>query len=133
MKANSNSFPELVEKIGVNEPPDTTWSTDTPLALTTTKWAPELAAPVLAVTTTLPVLLPVGTVATMLVSLQLVIAAGAPLNVTEPDPWEPPKLAPSMVTGDPGAAKLGCRPLMPGGGITVKLTPLLATPPAAVT
>lgn len=87
----------------------------------------------LAVTTRLPVVAPAGTDAVMLVLLQLVIAAGAPLNVTAPDPWELPKPVPLIVTAAPGAAKLGCRSLTPGGGMTVKLTPLLPTPPAAVT
>src|SRR5215472_9645269 len=69
----------------------------------------------------------------MLVALQLVIGAGAPLNVTEPVPWELPKPLPLMTMVAPGGPEFGCSALMPGGGITVKLTPLLATPPATVT
>jgi hypothetical protein len=47
----------------------------------TVKLAPLLATP-LAVTTTLPVVAPLGTVTVMLVALQLVTVAGVPLNFT---------------------------------------------------
>jgi hypothetical protein len=75
----------------------------------------------------------VGTLATIAVSLQLVIVAAAPLNVTDPVPCELPKWAPLIVMVEPGAPEFGWSRLMPGEGSTVKLTPLLATPPAAVT
>ena len=60
-----------------------------------------------AVTTTLPEVAPAGTVAVIAVSLQLVMAAGAPLNVTEPVPCEAPKLIPDIAMEVPGAAVLG--------------------------
>ena len=50
-------------------------------AATTVKAFPLLAAPD-TVTTTFPVVAPVGTVATMLVALQLVALAAVPLNFT---------------------------------------------------
>ena len=56
-----------------------------PGAVVTVNVTPLLASPP-AVTTTLPVVTPAGTAATMLVLLQLVGAAVAPLNVTVLDP-----------------------------------------------
>jgi hypothetical protein len=53
------------------------------------------------VTTTFPVVAPVGTDVTMLVALQLVTVAAVPLNVTVPVPWEDPKFAPVIVTAVP--------------------------------
>jgi hypothetical protein len=54
-------------------------------AATTVKLLPLLATPE-TVTTTFPVVAPVGTVATMLVALQLVAVAAVPLNLTVLDP-----------------------------------------------
>jgi hypothetical protein len=51
----------------------------------TVKLIPLLATP-LAVTTTLPVVAPLGTVTVMLLALQLVAVAVVPLNVTAPLP-----------------------------------------------
>jgi len=55
---------------------------------------PLLARP-LTVTTTLPVVAPVGTGTTMLVADQLVDVAGVPLNVTVLLPCVAPKLVPA--------------------------------------
>src|SRR5690242_20118479 len=92
-----------------------------------------LLACVLTVTTTLPVVAAAGTVATTLVALQLVTVAATPLNVTVLVPWVEPKLEPLMVTDVPVAPEVGEIVVMLGGGITVNVTPLLLTPPAAVT
>lgn len=99
----------------------------------TVKLTPLLATPP-TVTTTLPVAAPVGTVATILVALQLVAVAVSPLNFTALAPWLEPKFAPVMVTDAPTAPEVGLNPLMLGAGVlTEKLTPLLATPPTVTT
>jgi hypothetical protein len=101
-------------------------------AVTTVKVTPLLLTP-LAFTTTLPVVAPVGTVATIDVALQLVIVAVVPLNVTEPVPWVDPKPAPATVTEAPAAAEVGERLEILGVGSTANDTPLLDTPPAFTT
>ena len=53
------------------------------------------------VTTTLPVVAPAGTGATMLVALQLVGVAAVPLNVTVLVPCVAPKFVPVIVTEVP--------------------------------
>jgi hypothetical protein len=88
------------------------------------KNTPLLVSP-LAVTTTFPVVAPLGTVAVMLVVLQTVVAAVTPLKLTVP---LDPKLVPEITTDEPTDPEVGFRPLMLGAGGTVKLTPLLATP-----
>jgi hypothetical protein len=94
-------------------------------AAVTVKVTPLLATP-LTVTTTLPVVAPPGTVTVMLVALQLLTAAGVPLNVTCP---LAPKLVPLIVTAVPTAPEVGFRLLIEGAAaVTVKVTPLLATP-----
>ena len=98
----------------------------------TLKLTPLLAC-VFTVTTTLPVVAAVGTVATTFVLLQLVTVPAVPLNVTVLLPWVEPKFAPEIVTDVPVTPEVGERLLMLGGGITVNVTPLLLTPPAAVT
>jgi hypothetical protein len=60
----------------------------------------------------------------MLVALQLVGVAAAPLNVTVLVPWVAPKVVPAIVTDAPTAPLLGDTLVM--FGTTVKLTPLLA-------
>lgn len=68
---------------------------------------PALATP-LTVTTTLPVVAPVGTAATIAVGLQLVIeAAGVPLKVTVLAPCAVPKFVPMMATEDPTRPEFG--------------------------
>src|SRR6266568_2512889 len=85
------------------------------------------------VTTTLPVVAPVGTGAAILVALQLVGAAAVPLNVTVLDPCNAPKFVPVMVTEVPTAPEVGLRLAMLGAVVTVKATPLLPTPPTVTT
>src|SRR5215831_9201173 len=69
----------------------------------------------------------------MTVVLQLDTAAVVPLNVTLPFPWLGPKFKPLIVTEEPTVPEFGTKLLMAGGGVIVNATPLLATPPAAVT
>jgi hypothetical protein len=94
---------------------------------------PLLATPPAAVTTTLPVVAPVGTEVVICVALHVLTVAAVPLNVILPLPWVGPKLDPLMVTAAPIIPELGTKLLMLGAGVTVNVTPLLATPPAAVT
>jgi hypothetical protein len=82
------------------------------------------------VTTTGPVTAVAGTVAAMLVPLQLVVVAVTPLNFTVLLPFVAPKFEPAMVTEMPGNPDVGDRLEMIGAGGTVKLLPLLSTPPA---
>jgi hypothetical protein len=95
-------------------------------ACTTVKAYPLLAAP--AVTTTFPVVAPLGTVTPILVEVQLVEVAEVPLNVTVP---VVPKVVPVMVTGAPTAPAMIDKFVM--FGVTVKLLGLLATPPPVTT
>jgi hypothetical protein len=98
-------------------------------AVTTVKLTPLLFTP-LAVTTTLPVVAPLGTVAMIDVVPQLVIVAIVLLNVTVPVPWVEPKFVPVMVTEAPAAPDVGAKLVMPGVGNTVNVILLLLTPPA---
>ena len=76
-------------------------------AATTVNDTPLLAAP-LTVTTTLPVVAPVGTVATIDVALQLpMVVAVVPLNLTVLVPCVEPKLVPVIVTDAPTAPDVG--------------------------
>ena len=86
-----------------------------------------------AVTTTGPVVAPLGTSAQMDVSVQLLIVAATPLKVAEP--WVSPKLIPVIVISVPTPAEAGERLVMPGRGgvVTVNVTPLLCTPFADMT
>lgn len=84
------------------------------------------------VTTTFPVVAPVGTVTRMLDELQLVNAATVPLKVTTFAPGVVPKLDPVMVTAVPTGPEVGLRLAMLGA-TTVKATPLLANPPTVTT
>jgi hypothetical protein len=90
----------------------------------------EKVTPLLArlptVTTTFPVVAPIGTGATILVVLQPVGFAVVPLNLTVLVPWVAPKFAPVIVTDVPTAPKAGDRLAM--AGATVKLLPLLVRP-----
>jgi hypothetical protein len=95
---------------------------------TTVKLTPLLATPP-TVTTTLPVVAPAGTGATMLVADQLVGVAAVPLKVTVLVPCVAPKFAPAIVMAVPTAPLVGDRLVTLGGTATVKVTPLLATPP----
>lgn len=96
----------------------------------TVKFIPLLATPP-TVTTTMPVVAPAGTGATMLVALQLVEVALDPLNITVLAPCEAPKFVPVMVTEVPTGPEVGFRLVMVGAegeAVTVKLMLLLATP-----
>src|SRR5256885_9852058 len=96
----------------------------------TVKFTPLLATPP-TVTTTLPVVAPLGTDATMLVALQLVVLAVVPLKVTVP---VVPKLAPVMVTAVPTGPVVGFRLVMADAEeAPVKFTHLLTTPPTVTT
>jgi hypothetical protein len=100
---------------------------------TTVKLTPALFTP-LAFTTTLPVVAPVGTVATIDVALQLPIAVAAvPLNLTVLVPWVEPKFVPVIVTDAPTAPDVGDRLVMLGAATTVNETPLLALLPTVTT
>jgi len=98
----------------------------------TVKSAPLLFTP-LTSTTTFPVVAPVGTVAVMLVPVQLLTDAVVPLKITPLKPWVAPKFEPAMVTEVPTGPDVGLRLVMLGGGVTVKTTALLATPPTVTT
>src|SRR5271165_4465439 len=99
----------------------------------TVKLVPLLATPP-TVTTTFPVVAPAGTGATMLVALQLVGVAVVPLNLTVLVPCVAPKFTPVIVTDAPTNPEVGLKPVMLGpGAVTVKLVPLLATPPTVTT
>src|SRR6185369_13088406 len=93
---------------------------------------PLLATPP-TVTTTFPVVAPAGTGTTMLVADQVVGVAVVPLKVIVLVPFVAPKLVPVTVTDAPTAALVGFRFVTVAVGRTVKLTPLLATPPTVTT
>lgn len=76
-------------------------------------------------TTTLPVVAPVGTVATIEVAVQPVVVAAVPLNVIAP---ADPKFAPVIVTDAPTGPDVGERLVMFGVGSTVNASPLLFIP-----
>ncbi len=97
-------------------------------AATTVKDIPLLPTP-LSATTTLPVVAPVGTVATIELALQLVIdVAAVPLNFTVLVPCVEPKFDPAIVTKAPTAPVVGDRLVMLGVGTTVNVELLLFTP-----
>ncbi|SRR5258706_4282044 len=101
--------------------------------LVTVKAMPLLARPP-TVTTTLPVVAPLGTGTPMLVALQLVGVATMPLNVTLLVPWLAPKLTPVIITDAPMAPEVGLREVILGGiTVTANGTPLLASPTTVTT
>lgn len=75
------------------------------------KETPLLACP-LTVTTTFPVVAPLGTGTTIDVALQLVGVAVVPLNVTVLVPWVEPNVVPVMVTEVLVGPEVGDRLLM---------------------
>ena len=94
----------------------------------TVKLMPLLATPP-AVTTTLPVVAPVGTGTVMLVALHAVGVPVVPLNVTVLVPWLAPKFVPAMVTEVLTAPDVGLRLVILGAvEVTEKKMPLLAKP-----
>ena len=84
----------------------------------TVKLTPLLATPP-TVTTTFPVVAPLGTGATILVALQLVGVAAVPLNVTVLVPCVAPKFAPVIVTDAPTNPDAGFRLAMLGAGVAL--------------
>src|SRR5260221_200028 len=95
-------------------------------AATTVNEGPLLDTP-LTVTTTLPVVALVGTVATIDVAPQLaIVVAVVVLNFTVLVPWVVPKFVPVIVTDAPTAPVVGDRLVMFGD--TVNDDPLLSTP-----
>src|SRR5438876_3286113 len=79
----------------------------------TKKVIPLLFTPA-TVTTTFPVVAPLGTSARMVVPPQLVGVAGVPLNVTVLVPCVPPKFVPPIVTDVPAPPDVGDRLVMLG-------------------
>jgi hypothetical protein len=98
----------------------------------TVKTTPLLARPP-TVTTTGPVVAPLGTGTVMLVALHVVGVAIAPLNITVLVPFDAPKFAPLIVTDVPTGPDVGLSAVIAGGTVTVKTTPLLARPPTVTT
>src|SRR5215472_9061388 len=95
--------------------------------------APLLATPD-TVTTTLPVVAPVGTLTVMLVALHALAGpAEIPLNVMVLLPWLAPKFDPVIVTAAPTAPEDGLRLLIAGAGgaplLLLLFPPLLLPPP----
>jgi hypothetical protein len=89
------------------------------------KVAPLLACPA-TVTTTEPVVAPVGTGATILVGPQPVGAAAVPEKVTVPVPWVTPKFEPAIVTTVPEGPDWGVRLAI--SGETVNARPFVDKP-----
>src|ERR687895_611342 len=105
------------------------------LPTVTVKVTPLLPTPP-TVTTTGPVVAPLGTGAVIEVALQLLGVAAVPLNVTVLVPCGLPKLDPVIVTDVPTAPEVGFKLLITGAVevvVTVNFTPLLATPPTVTT
>src|SRR5262245_66420198 len=94
-------------------------------SVSTTNVLPLLANPA-TVTTTGPVVAAAGTVAMMLVALQLMTVAATLLNVTVLMPCVMPKFDPAIVIDWPGMPALGLTKVMVGGNNTVNVTLLLA-------
>src|SRR5713226_9600232 len=98
---------------GVAELDCTKEITDTAPTVKTT----PLLGTALTVTTTLPVVAPVGTGTTMLLAVQEAEVAVVPLKVTLLLPWLEPKFAPAMVTEVPTEPDVGFRLAMLGAGV----------------
>jgi hypothetical protein len=93
-----------------------------------TNMVPRLGMP-FTVTTTFPLVAPVGTVAVIVVAFQRETdPAAVPLKVTVLVPWLGPKPVPVMVTAVPTGPEFRERYEITGRGTTVKATGLLATP-----
>jgi hypothetical protein len=98
----------------------------------TVKPLPLLATPE-TVTTTGPVVAPLGTGVTMVVALQLVGVALVPWNVIVFVPCDVPKFTPVIVTEVPAVPNVGDRPVMLGAAATLNATALLANPRTVTT
>ena len=94
------------------------------------KFTPLLALPAV-VTTTGPVLAPLGTDTAIWESLQLLGDVTVPFKVTVLEPCVKPKVVPVMVNVAPNGPEGGDKLVM--FGTTVKFTLLLAMPPTAMT
>ena len=90
----------------------------------TVNWTPLLDV-LPTVTTTLPVIAPVGTPARIAVSLHELAVAVTPLNLTALVPCVLPKLTPLIVIGSPTAPEDGLKEAMLTAGIIVKDRELL--------
>jgi predicted small secreted protein len=101
-------------------------------ACNTVKGSPLLADPP-TVTTTFPVVAPLGTGTTMLVALQLAGDASVPLNATVLMLCVAPKLTPVIVTEVPAVPVASDKLVMLGACETVKGIPLLASAPTVTT
>ncbi len=97
--------------------------------LMTVKLSVLLAVPAEVVTLIGPLVTPDGTVAVIALAEFTVKLALVPLNCTA---LAPVKFAPLMVTVVPTPPLAGEKLLIVGAGMTVKLLPLLAVPPAVV-
>jgi hypothetical protein len=97
---------------------------------TTVKFTPLLAW-LDTVTTTLPVVAPLGTVTAILDEPHVVTEAVVPLNVTVLVPCVEPNVVPVIVTAAPTAPVVIDKLVI--AGVTVKLIPLLTTPLAFTT
>jgi hypothetical protein len=93
----------------------------------TEKLVPLLETPD-TVTTTFPVVAPLGTGTTIDTAFQLLGVADVPLNVTVLVPWLEPKLVPVMVTEVPDTPEVGDKLTIPGVCKTVNKNPGLGTP-----
>jgi hypothetical protein len=98
----------------------------------TTKLTPLLATPD-TVTTTLPLVAPLGTVVEIEVVPQPVAVAVVPLNFTVLVPWVDPKFVPVIVIAVPTVPEVADSIVMLGVGSTVNALPLLFTPLAKTT
>lgn len=107
--------PKLEPAITTDEPTPPAVGVRLLITGNTVKFALLLARP-FTVTTTGPVVAPVGTVAVMLVALHAVVLAEVPLNVTVLVDFVAPKLVPAMTTEEPTAPVVGVRLVMVGGG-----------------
>ena len=99
----------------------------------TTEYVSPLLAAAPTVTTTLPLVAPLGTGTTMLVADQLVGVAVVPLNLTVLVPWLAPKFVPLIVTDVPTGPPVGDRLVRLGAPVTEYVSPLLAAPPTVTT
>ena len=98
--------------------------------LTTVKVTPLLGTPP-TVTTTLPVVAPVGTGMEMLVAVQVVaVPAEVPLKVTVLVPCVDPKFEPLIVTEEPTGAEVGFKVVMAGPVPPAPIAALKAASPA---
>jgi hypothetical protein len=102
------------------------------LGAVTVNELPALANPP-TVTTTFPVVAPVGTAALIDVALhKVIVVAVVPLNFTVLVPWLVPNPLPVIVTDVPAPPVTGDKLVMLGA-VTVNGLPLLATPPTVTT